>query len=389
VSSRLARLTSAVRQTELSRFLGSLPPVTVAAGLAAIFCLFATIGLVNDIVDFGRGPAALVAANVLFSGSIAVAYAYAFTRRLAVLPFVIAAHLGYVLLVDRLVPDQPETTALPGVAARLRIDALLILVGVVLGYNLFIGFVTRAGRQHLRVQTEIALAREIHRVLVPDLSLRLGEYELFGLSRASGEVGGDLVDVVGADGPWIGYVADVTGHGVSSGLLMGMTKSAARMKLRQGLSVESLLDDLNQVLLPLKSPSMFVTFVCVVGRDGGELEFSVAGHLPILHVRRNGAVDEVTTPQIPLGVLEGHQFRSARLACAPGELLALVTDGLTEVFDRSDREFGLDAVKTYLASNATRPLAAIASGLIAAAASHGAQMDDQTLLLVRRVSRPD
>jgi serine phosphatase RsbU (regulator of sigma subunit) len=355
--------------------------------MAAIFCLFATIGLVTDIMNFGRGPVELVMANVLFAGAIAVAYAYVVVRRLVLLPFLVAVHLGYVMVVSALVPDQPASAPLPAVATRLRMDGWLILLAVTLSHNFFIAFVTRAARQYLRVQTEIALARDIHRALVPDLALRIGEYELYGLSRASGDVGGDLVDVVSASGTaWIGYVADVTGHGVSSGVLMGMTKSAARMKLREELSAGALLDDLNEVLSPLKSSSMFITLVCLV-RDGGPgLEFSVAGHLPVLHVRRDGSVAEATTPQIPIGVVADHRFASDRLRCDPGELLALVTDGLTEVFDRQDREFGLDAVKAHLAAHADRPLREIAGSLLEAAAAHGAQTDDQTLLLVRRAA---
>jgi Stage II sporulation protein E (SpoIIE) len=386
MASHLGRLKSFLRSTELNRFAGQLPRATSAIGLAAIFCLFATIGLVTDIMNFGRGPVGVVVANVLFAGAIAVGYAYVVARRLVLLPFLVAVHLGYVMVVSALVPAQPASAPVPAVATRLRMDGLLILVAVTLSHNFFIAFVTRAGRQYLRVQTEITLAREIHRALVPDLALRHGDYELYGLSRASGDVGGDLVDVVSRDGGWIGYVADVSGHGVSSGVLMGMTKSAARMKLRQNLSAGPLFDDLNEVLSPLKSSSMFITLVCLVHDGGPGLEFSVAGHLPVLHVRRDGSVAEATTPQIPLGVVADQRFASERLRCEPGELLALVTDGLTEVFDRQDREFGLDAVKAHLAAHAGRPLAEIARSLLEAAAAHGAQTDDQTLLLVRRVA---
>src|SRR5205823_4263948 len=143
-------------------------------------------------------------------------------------------------------------------------------------------------------------------------------------SAPSGEVGGDLVDVVSTPDGWFGYVADVSGHGVSSGVVMGMFKSALRMRLRQGGPISSLLDDLNAVLFPLKSSAMYVTVACVRGRDAGELEYAVAGHLPILRVRANGVVDEITTPQIPIGMFEDYAFTSASIACAAGDVLALI-----------------------------------------------------------------
>jgi serine phosphatase RsbU (regulator of sigma subunit) len=188
----------------------------------------------------------------------------------------------------------------------------------------------------------------------------------------------------GDDDAWFGYVADVSGHGVSSGVVMGMFKSALRMRLLHSGPLSALLQDLNTVLLPLKSSSMFVTAACVRGNTDGTLDFAVAGHLPILRVRRGGAtVDEITTPQIPIGIFETFQFTSSTVTCQAGDLMALITDGLTEVFDTNDRELGLEAVKDVLRESATQPLERLADRVIAAARTHGAQIDDQTLLLIR------
>jgi sigma-B regulation protein RsbU (phosphoserine phosphatase) len=67
-----------------------------------------------------------------------------------------------------------------------------------------------------------------------------------------------------------------------------------------------------------------------------------------------------------------------------GDLLALITDGLIEVFDAQDRDFGLERMKSLLAGAAGRPLAEIAESLFGGARAHGKQLDDQTLLLIRR-----
>jgi serine phosphatase RsbU (regulator of sigma subunit) len=232
-------------------------------------------------------------------------------------------------------------------------------------------------------------------VLVPPVATTIADFEFWGLSIPSGEVGGDLVDVVplppaawlpaaGGD-HWFGYIADVSGHGVSSGVVMGMFKSALRMRLLQGGPLSSLLEDLNAVLLPLKSGSMFVTVACVRGGAGGALEYAVAGHLPILRVRRAAReVEEITTPQIPIGMFADYRFTASTIDCERGDLLALITDGLTEVFDAKDDEFGMEAVKAILARSADRPLAETSNEIVAAARAHGTQIDDQTLLLIRR-----
>jgi sigma-B regulation protein RsbU (phosphoserine phosphatase) len=80
-----------------------------------------------------------------------------------------------------------------------------------------------------------------------------------------------------------------------------------------------------------------------------------------------------------------YRFTSATLECNRGDLLALITDGLTEVFDARDEQFGMEAVKDLLGRAADRPLAEISQQIVAAARAHGTQIDDQTVLLIRRL----
>ena len=76
---------------------------------------------------------------------------------------------------------------------------------------------------------------------MPPIARRIGSFEFCGISIPSGEVGGDLIDLVESNGHWIGYVADVSGHGVGAGLLMGMAKSSARTQLRVAEPMNQLL----------------------------------------------------------------------------------------------------------------------------------------------------
>jgi hypothetical protein len=362
-------------------------PVTALAPLGiAIFSLFALLGPVLDLLNGGHQSNMVVLRNALFSGLVAVGYGFGVMRRnWWLFGATVAFQLLGVTAMRGLGTGEPGP---PANVTHLQADAIAVLVLMCVSYSAFLGFINGTAARYLRVRAEIELAHEIHQVLVPTISLQIGSFEFAGFSAPSGEVGGDLVDVVpdvGSSTPeWFGYVADVSGHGVSSGVVMGMFKSALRMRLRKGAATAALLDDLNAVLFPLKSSAMYVTAACVRGRDEGALEYAVAGHLPILHVRADGRVDEITTPQVPIGMFEQYTFASASIACAPGEMLALITDGLTEVFDAADRELGIDAVKTLLGTSAGRPLRAIADAIVAQARAHGAQLDDQTLLLIRR-----
>jgi sigma-B regulation protein RsbU (phosphoserine phosphatase) len=359
---------------------------------AAVFSLFATLGFLTDVTELGRSSPLRLAVITLLAGGGALAYAVVAFRNIKWMPLVVAAHVALSIFVPRLTPLEPPLIA-DGESAmrlieRLRVNVIGASLCIAAGYSFFVVFFVREGHRYYRLHTELALARDIHRELVPPLDLQIDGYEFHGLSVPSGEVGGDLVDVVAheAPGTWTAYVADVSGHGVPSGVLMGMIKSAIRMALSGRTSLESLLDRLNDVIYDLKPPQMYATFAAL-RRDGGDdLAFTTAGHLPILcWRRRTGAVERLVVEQVPISVLPGRTFSSARTAAAPGDVFLVLTDGITEVFDAGDEEFGLERVIDVLAQHATLPLAELEVKLLAAARAHGTPHDDQSLILIRRV----
>jgi phosphoserine phosphatase RsbU/P len=369
-------------------FWQTLPPRPLFFLLAAAFFTFGTWGFVDDMRTFGTRSYSQLAYVVVISGVIAALYAWSAMRARKLLPLVVLFHI-FAFPSESLAPSgEPALPQMPAQVQALRerfiLDSAGIVAFIVVGYAFFIRLAAYEGVAHLRAQKEIALAREIHARLVPAFHERRGHFEVCGHSRASGEVGGDLVDVVGTNDGWTALVADVSGHGVASGLLMGMVKSAARMRLGSAPGAGALLQDLNRVLFPLKTANMFVTCACLRHAGGDTLEYALAGHLPVLHWRvADGSVAELAGAHVPLGIVPDHEYSSATVAFAPGDLFAVVTDGLTEVADAHGRELGLEGVKRLVAGNAERPLDAMMEALMAGARAHGKQHDDQTLLLVR------
>ena len=345
----------------------------------AIGLTFAAFGFLIDVTARGRSAPLTLALNVIFSGALAVAYAWTgMTGRRRMFAATGVVHLSYVLLVTSVF--RGAAVAPPG---RLFVDGLGAMLTLLAGYSLFIRFINSSAARYLRVRTEMELARDIHRVLVPPIDCRIGDVEFYGWSFASGEVGGDLVDVVEHNGGWLGYVADVSGHGVASGVVMGMFKSALRARLLSNVGLAALLGELNAVLIPLKPATSFITVAAVRGCDA-RIECAVAGHHPVLRVR-GCDVEEITQPQLAVGMFPDATFDAQAVDWKPGDLLALVTDGLLEVFDKQDRELGSEWVRRQLATHHDRPLIDIADRLLAGARAYGAQLDDQTLLLIRRV----
>ena len=136
---------------------------------------------------------------------------------------------------------------------------------------------------------------------------------------------------------------------------------------------------------------MYATFALLYFDGSSEAEYSLAGHPPILHYRaQTGDIARLAMSQFPLGLLPpehgGGCYASQRVSYSPGDLFLMITDGISEVPNASDEEFGLDRLERLLGSNAGQPLPQLWALIMDEVTRHGVQQDDQTLLLLRVVT---
>ncbi len=350
----------------------------------AVFALFATVGTLILLTGTAYLSPAQIVLTIIISGGFAIAYAaVSVWQRYWLIP-IIAVSEGLVFsILGNHYHANPQLIALESpVHQQVQALSVIGIASTILGYVLFTIFFARQGGRYFRAHNEIAMAAEIHRALVPPIHKRLGSFELHGISVPSGEVGGDLVDVAEGGQTWTGYVADVSGHGVSAGLLMAMFKTAVRTRAAD-LSSADLLAEVHRTLYPLKTQNMFAT-VGVLQWTGQAFNLALAGHPPLLHyVHSKGEVREYPSLDLPLGVLPEQTFRSEEVNCQTGDVLLLLTDGLTEVFDKSGKEMGIGPVKDALKKSATQDLAKLCASIRNVALNFGKQDDDQTMLIIR------
>jgi hypothetical protein len=371
----------------------SVPQSSRVVFLLGVFCIFSTFGFASDVLEMGRESTLHFVLGVLLAGTFSTSYALAgFILRKqfwkAFIPL-FALHLVLMMALGHWLPPGPELVQMNAadidrLHGRLAIDAIAAIVAVALGYACFLYATITEGRRYYREHAEIELAAEIHRVLVPAIETKFGGYEFYGKSSPSGEVGGDLIDLAGSEDKWVAYVADVSGHGVAPGVVMGMVKSAGRMLLSSGDDALHLLPRLNEVLYPLKKPDMFVTF-CFLARDGDGLRVGLAGHPAILHYSaRANQVTPLECPNMPLGILPSGDFASSEIRAESGDVFALYTDGFLEPANKAGEEFGLARLQAEFQKHGKEPLEAICRSLQESVARHGAQFDDQSLFLIRK-----
>jgi len=353
--------------------------------LAAVFCLFATVGLLALMMHPDRVSPAKAVLRIFLSGGFAVAYAgSAMARRFKFLIVVVALQATVETLIGKMSAPAASLVGQPeALQKQLGILGFAAMMGVILAYTLMIQFFKREGGRYFQVRTEMALASEIHQSLVPSYEGAIGGFEMYGRSVPTGDVGGDLVDVVERPNGWVGYVADVSGHGVQSGVLMAMFKTALRAQMPCESSPAKILDEVHRTLFPLKLGNMFVT-VGILEANSGRVKYASAGHPSILHYhKRSGTLSELQALDLPLGIVRVQEFSERAVVCEEGDVLLVLTDGLTEVFDTKGNEMGVDSFKSKFAANACLPLAELFERLRKSATAFGPQTDDQTMLLVR------
>jgi len=208
-------------------------------------------------------------------------------------------------------------------------------------------FFYREGRHSIRLQTELRLAHDIQKTLVPVIELCSDKWELYGVSQPSENVGGDLVDVIPQDdGSLLTYVADISGHGLPAGILMGRFKTAARMCAIALPDVSLFLERINFVLPQVKEPEMYAT--CAAVRVPGRfenssryVEYALAGHpAPAVFSSEAGFVNRLGEGSAALGLLPSPEFLGHKQEVRSGDVLLIFTDGLVEIPNSKDEEFG-------------------------------------------------
>jgi len=351
----------------------------------AIFFMFGTIGIFQDMSAPGAPPWHWVMLQCIVCGCLALSWAMTFmwSRK-----FIAAIVLltGFILFLApslaRMYPGSSMSIA--QWHTRTTIEAAVCMAMVIAGYISFIRFVGTEGAEQLRLKTEVNLAQQIHEVLVPPVDQSFGRVEVFGRSSASAEVGGDLLDVFSGEHGVVVTVADVSGHGVAAGTMMGMMKAAARVKLMDGVKLDVLVHDLNRVLFQVKGDGMFMTIAALRFHPEGSVEVAVAGHLPVLRIRAgSGEVELLPNEQLPLGIVEDTLFWSRTVTGERGDVFVLLTDGLTEVENAKGEELGWEPLRDIVVARRNGPLSEIHNAVMQKVTAHGKQEDDQTLALIR------
>ncbi len=236
---------------------------------------------------------------------------------------------------------------------------------------------------------EMQLAKKIQTALLPDRPNIMG-FDIAANMTPADSVGGDYYDVINVDDYYWLVIGDVSGHGVSAGLIMMMAQTAIHTVLHQNgdISPKDLLTVINKTLtynIQKLGDSNYMTITVIACVEQSNFHFS-GMHLPLLVYRsKTNSVEMIDTQGMWLGMIpdvsEINKVDSFKLN--HNDTLLLYTDGIIEAKDPNDQLFSLERLIKCFKESASNPVEKI-KDLILAELKNFSTDDDVSILVMKR-----
>jgi hypothetical protein len=279
--------------------------------------------------------------------------------------------------------------------ARLRRDALVSTAAALTLLISLLLIARRAGAyvRGKQLEAQVNVARQVQRDLLPGPGSQLPGVDVAAECLPTARVGGDFFDIVALPGRRYAFlVGDVSGHGISAALLMGLIHGAMSGP-PWGVADDEAnrAAELNHLLVTKSSEDRFASlFWCAFDPAAASLRYINAGHPPPFLIRRrddhSAAIDRLTAGGPVLGLLEAARYAVEQTPAAPGDVLVLFSDGLVEATNDAGEFFGDDRLLAAIRPSAGLPARTMVDAILSAVGTFTGGRpaeDDQTLLIVR------
>ena len=242
-----------------------------------------------------------------------------------------------------------------------------------------------------RLESELELSQVVQRALLPQRTPHITGVEIAAFSRPAEIIGGDYFDFFkfrdGADGL---VIADVSGHGVSAGMLMSSLQTAIQTLAPDCDSPAEILERINRFYIHNINFTTFVTvFLARYDAMTHTLAYVNSGHNPPAVFRRDGAtIDWLTRTAPAIGLAEYYLPRTETVSLSEGDILLLYTDGVTEVLNSGMEMFGQSRLAELLLQSKDLPAPAILQTVLqrTSAFGNGSVLADDVTMVALKLS---
>lgn len=239
-----------------------------------------------------------------------------------------------------------------------------------------------------RLQSEIDIAASIQRNLLPSKGPSVRGVSFAAHFEPSAAIGGDYYDVFSLDrGRLAVAIGDVSGHGLSTGLVMAMVKAAMTTLVEEGTSEEALFRRLNDLVFQSTDKRAFMTLgFTIFDLERRVVRHTNAGHIYPYVIRKDAALFSIEGPSLPLGVRPDIEPHTTEIELCEGDTIVYLSDGIVEAQNENREPFGFEAIESLICGLDSASPAEIQSAILADVDRHAGDRsadDDRTVMVIR------
>jgi serine phosphatase RsbU (regulator of sigma subunit) len=237
---------------------------------------------------------------------------------------------------------------------------------------------------------EMILAKKIQTVLLPT-KLDIPGYEISAYMKPADEVGGDYYDIINRhDHNWV-VIGDVSGHGVSAGLIMMMVQTAIRTALDKYSHHEpnEILEWINRIIfenIQKLGEQKYMTITLMSLQQNGQINYSGLHQDILIYRTASSTIDVLETKGMWIGITDQIEglLQIEQLQMNPGDVLLLFTDGIVEAIDNAGKMFSDLKLRQLFQKLGQNPLSEIHQGILNSLIDYKLN-DDITFVLIKKI----
>jgi serine phosphatase RsbU (regulator of sigma subunit)/pSer/pThr/pTyr-binding forkhead associated (FHA) protein len=240
-----------------------------------------------------------------------------------------------------------------------------------------------------RMERELELAGEIQQNSLPSQAPHYPGWDLVGTNTPCYTIGGDYFDFIERANGLAVTLGDVSGKGASAALMMMVLRATVHFACQREAEVLTILSQTNGVMFHNSPAQFYVTFFFGDLTTGtGKMRYVNAGHIPpILYRAKDRTIERLTTGGTVIGLFAETPFAAGEVELAPGDILLVFTDGLSEAWGPDEEEFGEERMGELIRANASLPareLERMIQDEVEVFTAGARATDDRTLIVVKR-----
>lgn len=256
-----------------------------------------------------------------------------------------------------------------------------------LPFNADIEALASARRELCLLHNEIGRAADVQHFLLPVARPRSRRLDFAAAYQPCHVLSGDFYDVFDVGGSVCFALGDVSGKGVCAALLMASLRACIRAHAADLGDLKQVMQHVNADFARDTRPTQFATlFLGVIDEPRCQLSYCSAGHEPPVLVRK-GEATVLEGGGMALGIDPDEPYDVNVVELAPGDILAIFTDGITEARDAGGLFYGRERVKAFLGATRRKSAAKVCDDLLRQVSwfAGGAPHADDIAILTLRI----